>query len=68
VRAADRPASESDSPHLVGGAPEDPRYGAAVERWEEIVEWPMAILAVVFLAAYAWPVLAYPLGQPWRAI
>jgi len=28
----------------------------------------MAILALVFLAAYAAPVLVEPLGQPWRAI
>jgi voltage-gated potassium channel len=59
---------ESDAPHLLGGGPEDPRYGRAVERWEELVEWPMAVLAVVFLAAYAAPVLAEPLGQPWRAL
>jgi len=56
-------------PHLVGGGVhEDARYGTAVERWEEVTEWPMAVLAVVFLAAYAAPVLAEPLGQPWRGL
>jgi voltage-gated potassium channel len=27
------------------------------ERWEQRAEWPLTVLAVVFLAAYAWPIL-----------
>ncbi|SEP76959.1 voltage-gated potassium channel [Lentzea xinjiangensis] len=29
---------------------------ARLERWERKVEWPLTVLAVVFLAAYAWQV------------
>ena len=54
--------------HIAGGEPEDPRYGAAVARWEQRTEWPLSILAVLFLVAYAWPVLADGLPQPWQAI
>lgn len=31
--------------------------GVAVDRWERRVEVPLILLALVFLAAYAWPVL-----------
>ncbi|MDT4937118.1 MAG: voltage-gated potassium channel [Pseudonocardiales bacterium] len=48
--------------------PEDPRYGPTVERWEERTEWPLAVLALLFLAAYAWPILDDSLGQPWRGV
>lgn len=27
------------------------------ERWEQRAEWPLTVLAVVFLGAYAWPIL-----------
>ncbi len=30
---------------------------ARLERWERKVEWPLTVLAVIFLAAYAWQVL-----------
>lgn len=33
------------------------RYGAAVARFERRSEWPMAVLAVLFLVCYAWPIL-----------
>ncbi len=32
-------------------------YGTAVMRWERRIEWPLAVAAAVFLAAYAWPIL-----------
>jgi voltage-gated potassium channel len=32
------------------------------ERWDAKVEWPLTIAAVLFLAAYAWPVLDPGLG------
>lgn len=35
--------------------------------WERATEWPLTAIAVVFLAAYAWPIL-YPTGDSgWRA-
>jgi voltage-gated potassium channel len=33
------------------------KYGAAVARFEQRTEWPMAVLAVLFLGCYAWPIL-----------
>jgi voltage-gated potassium channel len=33
------------------------RYGRRVALWEDRTEWPLAGLAVAFLAAYAWPIL-----------
>lgn len=30
------------------------------ERWDRLVEWPLAIASVVFLAVYAWLVIARP--------
>ncbi|MGJ5669644.1 hypothetical protein QLG13_17560 [Rhodococcus aetherivorans] len=32
------------------------------ERWRRLSEWPMATAAGMFLAAYAWLVLAQPAG------
>jgi voltage-gated potassium channel len=37
-----------------------------VERWEQRSEWPLAILAGLFLTAYSWDVLDDNLGSPWR--
>ncbi len=34
-----------------------PIYGHRLARWQERSEWPLAGVAVVFLAAYAWPIL-----------
>jgi voltage-gated potassium channel len=30
---------------------------SSTERWERLAEWPLTALAVLFLAAYAWPIL-----------
>lgn len=38
------------------------------ERWERAAEWPLTVAAVVFLAAYAWPILDPDVGSPWLAI
>lgn len=37
-----------------------------VERWEKRSEWPMLLLAVAFIVAYAWPVLDQNLDQSWQ--
>lgn len=37
-----------------------------LERWQESTEWPMAALAVLFLAVYATEVLAVGLSQGWH--
>jgi voltage-gated potassium channel len=34
-----------------------------LERWEAADEWPLAVAAVVFLIAYAWPILDPQLGS-----
>lgn len=39
-------------PDASGGA-----HGTRVARWEQRTEWPLAALALVFLGAYAWPIL-----------
>lgn len=38
------------------------------ERWERAAEWPLTVAAVVFLAAFAWPILDPDLGSPWRGV
>lgn len=35
------------------------------ERWEEAADWPLALAAIAFLAAYAWPILDPDLASPW---
>jgi voltage-gated potassium channel len=37
-----------------------------VDRFERRTEWPLAILALVFLAAYAWPILQPDISPFWR--
>lgn len=37
-----------------------------LRRWERRAEWPLALGALVFLAAYAWPVLDPGLPTTWR--
>lgn len=37
-------------------------------RWEHAAEWPLTGLAVLFLAAYAWPILKPDLETPWPAL
>jgi voltage-gated potassium channel len=37
-----------------------------VDRFERRTEWPLAILALIFLAAYAWPILQPDISPIWR--
>lgn len=37
-------------------------------RWERAAEWPLTALAVLFLGAYAWPILDADLQEPWLAL
>jgi voltage-gated potassium channel len=37
-----------------------------VDRFERRTEWPLAFLALVFLAAYAWPILQPDISPFWR--
>jgi len=39
----------------------------AVDRWEHRSEWPLAGAAVVFLVAYAWPILDEQVPHGWRS-
>src|SRR3954453_10782441 len=43
------------------------RYGNthARERWERAADWPLTLVAAVFLAAYAWPILDPRLPDTW---
>jgi voltage-gated potassium channel len=41
-------------------------YSTAVERFEQRTEMPMAVLAVVFFVAYAWPILSPNISQQWK--
>jgi voltage-gated potassium channel len=43
-----------------------PAAPSRVEAWERRAEWPLALLAAVFLAAYAWPILDTHLSDAWR--
>lgn len=36
-----------------------------LERWERVTEWPLTGLSVLFLAVYAWQILAEP-PDPWN--
>ncbi len=38
------------------------------ERWERATEWPLTGLALIFLAAYAWPILDPHLAEPWPTV
>lgn len=44
-----------------------PMSKSRVQRWEQLTEWPLAILAVVFLVAYAWPILQPDLNASVKA-
>ncbi|WP_201736507.1 potassium channel family protein [Bifidobacterium xylocopae] len=33
-----------------------------LEKWEKATEWPLTVLSVVFIAIYAWQILAEPTG------
>lgn len=41
---------------------------AALDRWERLAEWPLTALAVLFLAAYAWPILVPDLDPAWVSV
>jgi voltage-gated potassium channel len=43
--------------------PEDDPRQLRLERWEARSEWPLAAAAVLFLAAYAWPILDVHLAR-----
>lgn len=38
------------------------------KRWEYAAEWPLTAAAVLFLGAYAWPILDPDLAAPWPAV
>lgn len=40
---------------------------ARLEAWERRTEWPLAAAALIFLAAYGWPILQPHLHDPYRA-
>jgi len=35
------------------------------QQWEDAADWPLTIAALLFLGAYAWPILDPELAQPW---
>jgi voltage-gated potassium channel len=37
-------------------------------RWEKQVDWPLIVAAILFLIAYAWPILDPGIGHGWRLI
>ena len=47
--------------HEAAGSEAEPRR----ERWEAAAEWPLTAAAVIFLMAYAWPILRPDLPTPW---
>jgi voltage-gated potassium channel len=38
------------------------------ERWRRLTEWPLTGLALLFLAAYAWPIIDPDLPPAWQAV
>lgn len=38
------------------------------ERWEAAADWPLTIIAILFLAAYAWPILDPALSTAWSGV
>lgn len=38
------------------------------ERWEAAADWPLTVIAVLFVAAYAWPILDPALSTPWSGM
>ncbi|RFU19894.1 potassium channel family protein [Geodermatophilus marinus] len=39
-----------------------------LERWEQAAEWPLIAAAVLFVVAYAWPVIDPDLAAPWPEV
>jgi voltage-gated potassium channel len=54
-------AARPPAPHL-------PEPKPWLERWEKRVEWPLAIVALIFLAGYSVEVLARPHGMAYTAV
>lgn len=52
-------------PRMVSSVPVDESRRL---RWEARAEWPLTAAALVFLIAYAWPILDPDLSAPWRAV
>jgi voltage-gated potassium channel len=44
-----------------------PMTETARDRWEARAEWPLTVLALLFLGAYAWPILDPDLAGGWAA-
>jgi len=42
--------------------------GDGVRRWESRTEWSLSVAAVVFLGAFAWPIIQVDLSQPARVV
>ena len=38
------------------------------ERWEKRPEWPLTVAAILFLLAYAWPILDLELSPEWHTV
>ncbi len=38
------------------------------QQWEDAADWPLTVAALLFLGAYAWPILDPDLAQPWPAL
>ncbi len=38
------------------------------QQWEDSADWPLTVAALLFLGAYAWPILNPDLAQPWPAL
>lgn len=62
VRPADQPQEQSAGHVNADGSS---RYARRMTqaRWQKLTEWPLAIAAVVFLAAYSYEVIAEPGGS-----
>ncbi len=43
---------------------DDPRR----ERWEDATDWILTLAALLFLVAYAWPIIDPGLAEPWRSV
>src|SRR4051794_19702108 len=56
--------AEPDGP--AEGGDEMPATRDRLDSWESLSEWPLAVAAVLFLAAYAWPVLEPTAPRSWR--
>lgn len=62
VRPADQPQEQSAGHVNADGSSRYAR-GMTQARWQKLTEWPLAIAAVVFLAAYSYEVIAEPGGS-----